>query len=162
MDDPKNQSQLPATGYELPEDSFKADAKACDRYISFSSELLRLSLIGIGAYGTLATYFFEHHDDHFAAFKCSRALFASAVIFALCTGATLVHRFWASESMTCYVAYLRAIVRKEAEKRKHQDSEFHKALGYATMALIIAEFLFALAVATFIAGIYQLVFIYWK
>jgi hypothetical protein len=40
-------------GLELKEDIYKIDLAVLDRYQSFSSELLRLSLLGLAGYGFL-------------------------------------------------------------------------------------------------------------
>ena len=40
-------------GYPLSEDTFQVDLQVIDKYVSFSTELLMLSLLGIAGYGFL-------------------------------------------------------------------------------------------------------------
>jgi hypothetical protein len=145
--------------YDVPETNYKADSQICDRYISFSSELLRLSLIAIGGYGTLVTIFLKDRGPQLTAFRCSWGLLVSVVLFSACAGATLIHRFYASDSMAWYLGYLRARINNNSDKEKAEKSGFYKTLNISRWALIAAECLFAAAVIFFIWGMYQLLFL---
>ena len=145
--------------HDVPETSYKADSEICDRYISFSSELLRLSLIAIGGYGTLVTIFLKGNAPALAAFRSSWGLFISVLLFSACAGSTLIHRFFASDSMAWYLSYLRAIINSNPDKEKRELKGFYKTLNISRWALIAAEGFFGAAVVAFIWGFYQLLFL---
>jgi hypothetical protein len=144
--------------YELEEKAYKGDFQICDLYISFSSELLRLSLLALGAYGTLITIFLKSDQPELFPVRHSWGLLVAAILFSLCAGATLVHRFEASDSMACYLAMLRKLENDDPEKEK-EKKDFDRALAISRYALILVEFLFGFAVFFFIIGILQLLFL---
>ena len=146
--------------YKVPEDSYKADSEACDRYISFSSELLRLSLIAIGGYGTLVTIFLKDKPEKLPALQNSWGLFVSVCLFCICAGCTLVHRFYATDSMGWYIEYLRATISGNNANKIKQHKGLHRKLDVSEWSLIAAEYVFAAAVIFFIAGFYQLLHAY--
>lgn len=146
--------------YSIDEADYKADQQICDRYIGFSSELLRLSLIAIGGYGALVTLFLKDKPEYLPALKSSWGLIISMILFCLCSGTTLVHRFFASDAMACYIRLLRLIARNDNGEQQKEKKELMKRLVISTRALIVAEFLFGFGVASFIYGFYQLLFIY--
>src|SRR4051812_47706676 len=90
-----------------PADNFdyKQDLDILDRYVNFSSELLRLSLLGISGFGALVLYSKgggkSGHDlltEH-----VSPILFTAVVFFAITAGLTLSHRFIATDSMSYHI-----------------------------------------------------------
>lgn len=86
----------------ISENQTKVDFQILDKYQSFSSEILRLSLIGIGAYAFLL-------KDASEVFKnISRPLsIISIVSFALAAACSLVHRYYSSDCMAYHIRYLR-------------------------------------------------------
>lgn len=92
---------------EINETQIKYDFELLDRYQSFSSEILRLSLIGIGVYAFLlkeANGIFRSIADQSSVRYFS---VASIVSFTIAVAFTLVHRYYSSDCMAYHLRYLR-------------------------------------------------------
>jgi hypothetical protein len=92
---------------ELSDAELKYDFELTDRYQNFSSEVLRLSLIGIGVYAFLL----KEVGGFSSTLKASPSgrwfSVASIFLFALATACSLVHRYYSSDSMAVHIRYLR-------------------------------------------------------
>lgn len=126
-------------GMELSEDVYKVDLAVLDRYQSFSSELLRLSLLGITGYGFLITN---------TVFKSSSAsgnltpstpsyvltylLPLGAAMLGLSAATALGHRYFSTDCITHYVRRLRLLKRKGNLPEGGTESE-------STAKIIFAE-----------------------
>lgn len=139
------------------ETDYKPDFEILDRYLTFSSELLRISLLAIGGFGSIVLIKLKDEKDH-APLHHFQFLFISICFFALCAALSLFHRFYASDSMSWYVSYLRAKASGNEEKANRERKEMHKALRYANRFLIFTEYIFGIAVLLFAAGICKLLF----
>jgi hypothetical protein len=90
---------------EIDESQYKVDFEILKGYIDFSSVLLRLSLLAMGSFGALILIKSKGEaKDTLPQFLQQPALFIIAMgLFALCSGATLFHRYFASDSMSWYI-----------------------------------------------------------
>jgi len=141
----------------LDENKYKVDFEISNGYINFSAELLRLSLLAMGGFGGLILTKFEG-DGTAHGFLANPILFLiSMTFFSLCAGATLFHRYFASDCMSWYVAWLRADSLGNTEKAQKEKKGFYRMLRLSKIALITAECLFGAAVLFFIVAIYQLI-----
>ena len=93
---------------EIKEAQIKYDFELLDRYQKYSSEILRLSLIGIGAYAFLLK---EGNGDFFRriANNPTSKYFSvgSIASFALAVACTLIHRYYSSDFMAYHIRFLR-------------------------------------------------------
>jgi hypothetical protein len=139
---------------KLTQDDFKADFEITDKYQAFSSELLRLSLLGIAGYGFLLSNialkdaapseFFRELSNH------AWLLGAGVSCLGLAAGAALAHRFYSTACLLYQVSILRLLKRPEnqgwseeelrdnqerlAEERRSQERVLNRA-----RALLIAS-----------------------
>jgi len=90
----------PATAYRpLPDNEFKPEQELAEKYRSFVSEILRLSLAGVAAFSFLQTHI---HTFAGRAFAC-----LGVVFFAVSIGMSLRFLFGASEGLRWYIVGLR-------------------------------------------------------
>jgi len=146
---------------KLDESQFKADFEITDRYINFSSELLRLSLLAIGAFATLVFYKLKQESppvDQTELLSSLKMFFLPVLFFALTAGAALIHRFYATDCTSYYVCWLRYENEGRKEEAQRERKKLRAHLKYSEAALIAAEFFFAAAVLIFVVDIYLLLF----
>lgn len=134
---------------ELNEMDFKPDFEIADKYINFSSELLRLSLLAITGIGALIMYSFDNDSKLHLTQTDKFLFFATLFFFALASGTALGHRFWASDSLSYHIAFLRTGKQKERDGRR-------SCLKRSASFLIYTEFLFGFAIIFFVVTIFQL------
>ena len=92
---------------DIKDCDYKPDFEILDRYINFSSELLRLSLLGISGFGTLLLLKYSKDIKLELNESTKVLLFLSVILWSLSSGFALAHRFFASDSMAYHIAYLR-------------------------------------------------------
>lgn len=131
---------------------YKPDFELADKYISFSAELLRLSLLAITGISTLILYSIKKTPDVLLTSCDKYWLFITLLFFALAAGGALAHRFWASDSLAYHIAYLRTKTQKEKIGRRF----CLKLSGYL---LIITELLFGLAIIVFVITVLRLLIV---
>ena len=87
----------------LDGETFEHDVTLLDRYLAFSAELARLSILAIGAIGYLIT------NNAFAATKVQVKtwLWIALVALGLSTAAALAHRYFAPDSLGNHLELLR-------------------------------------------------------
>lgn len=139
------------------ENDYKLDFEILDRYLNFSSELLRISLLAMGGFGAILLINLKNENENLHLSKFP-SLFISICFFSVCAGLALFHRFYASDSMSWYISYLRAKADKNEIKSTKEQIGMHKALHKASIFLILTEIIFAVGIIFFAAGIYQLIF----
>src|SRR6476620_11532067 len=101
----------------LEELDYKPDFDILDRYINFSYEILRLSLLGISGFGALVLFNKEQTIKDMVT-AAGIPLFTSVVFFGVAAAMALSHRFYATDSMSYHIAYLR---KKEAAEKKGRN-----------------------------------------
>lgn len=101
-------------GLEIREEVYAVDLAVLDRYQSFSSELLRLSLLGIAGYGFLISNIFlkspgspESITGQVPAYVLGIALPAGAVMLAFSAMTALGHRYFSTDCIAHYVRRIR-------------------------------------------------------
>ena len=103
----------------IPSGTFEYDRSLGDVYCAFSSELLRLSLLGIGGVGFLVTNL--HYQPKSAEFLF---LIAGCLLFlSTGAGAALMHRFLASDSLAFHIRALRLELRNAPGDREDSCCE---------------------------------------
>lgn len=132
---------------------YKPDFELADKYISFSAELLRLSLLAITGIGTLIMYSLKEKPEIQLTSYDKSWLFITLLFFAFASGGALAHRFWASDSLAYHIAYLRTKAPQEKGGRRF----CLKLSGYL---LIITELLFGVAIIAFVITILQLLIVH--
>lgn len=142
----------------LDENKFKADFQISTGYINFSSELLRLSLLAVGGFGALVLIRVKGESGE-KGFLAEPGLFViSMLFFALCVGASLFHRYFATDCMSWYIAWLRAEEKEDTEKAKKEKTGLHRLLRLSAVALIATEIFFAIGVLTFMIAVWKLLY----
>lgn len=139
----------PRNKLEIEEQNYKPDFEIADKYISFSSELLRLSLLAITGIGALIMYSFDKDSSLHLTQVDKYLFFITLFFFALASGTALGHRFWASDSLSFHIAYLRT-------KNPEEKTGRRLCLKRSASFLIYTEFLFGFAIIVFVYTIFQL------
>ncbi len=143
----------------VDETQFKADFVILEGYIKFSGELLRLSLLALGGFGTLllirlknetGAEFLKHSDFLIVSL-------ISMICFAFCSVACLFHRYHASDSMSWYISWLRAEKENKKEKASTEYRGLKKSFKRSGLALIISQIFFVFGVLFFIIAITLLI-----
>jgi hypothetical protein len=138
---------------DLNEMDYQPDFEIADKYINFSSELLRLSLLAITGIGALMMYSFDKESNLHLTMLDKYLFFLTLFFFALASGTALGHRFWASDSLSYHIAYLRKKTQEEKQKEKVGR---RLCLKRSANFLIYTEFLFGFAIIIFVVTIFQL------
>lgn len=136
----------------VDESQFKADFVILEGYIKFSGELLRLSLLAMGGFGTL---FLIRVKGEIGRELLDQPVFflVSMIFFALCSGACLFHRYYASDSMSWYISWLRAVNEGNSEKADYEHKGLKKLFRLSGYALIVSQFLFGGGVLLFMIAL---------
>lgn len=165
-------------GLEIKEDAYKADLAILDRYQSFSSEILRLALLGIAGYGFLISdVVFKIHagDDgeqlaFLPAFTASeRLLFAGVVALGFSAMAALAHRYFSTDCLTHFVRRIRLIKQRSEESNEyekgrrdtvieHEEKSLYKDLRWCRWLLILACVSLAIGTICFAATVVATLF----
>ncbi|MCP4610139.1 MAG: hypothetical protein GY845_15630 [Planctomycetes bacterium] len=102
----------PETAYgDLNEKQYKAEVELADRYQGFTTELVRLSLLGIAVFGFLykeVFWGFDSKEHPNIQIDCVKELASwSIFLFGICTLFALVFRYFSAESTRYYIEGLR-------------------------------------------------------
>ena len=107
----------------LDDCDYKPDFEILDRYLDFSSELSRISLLAIGGFGAILLV--KLKSEHvIGSLNDLLYLFIAICFFALCCGFSLFHRFFASDSMSWYISHLRAKANGNAEQAAMKAKDY--------------------------------------
>lgn len=113
----------------IKEDNFKADFNVLEKYQEFSSEILRLSLLGLAIYGFLLTdvIFKITKNDTFIFLKPffdNKAIFITgAVALIMAALCALGHRYFSTDCMTHFIRGLRLKMRFSELKEESNGEE---------------------------------------
>ena len=115
-------------GYRSIRTLYEADLQVVDRYQSFSSELLRLSLLGITGYGFLIANIVlkatKNPEQYMLLGPWTvSALIIGAVALGLCAATALGHRYFSTDCITHFVRRLRATKRSAALPEGNDERE---------------------------------------
>ena len=112
----KQKLDLNLGGVKIDAEQIKSDFEVLDRYQNFSSEMLRLSLLGIGALAfLLKEVFATSKPDEVNRYinlilttpNIKSLVSISIVLFAIAAACALCHRYYSSDSMAYHIRYLR-------------------------------------------------------
>src|SRR5580692_5105395 len=129
----------------ISEVDYKPDFDILDRYLNFSSELSRISLLAIGGFGAILLAKMKN-ESPCASIGNLNFLFISICFFGLCSAFSLFHRFFASDCMSWHIAYLRAKANENHKKAEEEKKGLHKMLHRSSLSLILTEIAFGLAI----------------
>jgi len=132
---------------ELSEGLYKPDFELLDRYQTFSSEILRLSLLGITAIGFLLSLDEKSIGQKRLAAVLSNPglrhiLIASVILLGGASAFALVHRWVSSDSMYFQLKIYRGS--KNPEDARRRDRLF----DISSWSILLAPFFLGLAVIT--------------
>ncbi|WP_045856529.1 hypothetical protein [Teredinibacter purpureus] len=141
-------------GSKVHEDRYKIDVIVLEKYMAFSTEILRLALLGIAVYGFLVSNIvLEIGESGLLALNANMSsvvfLFLGPIAFLLSSLAALAHRFYSSDCLAHYVRILRLSEAEGNEKLKTEKDSLEKD-GKRCKNLIIASCIF-LVLGTFLA-----------
>jgi len=97
----------------IPEARYKADLELHDRFLQFSSDLLKLSLGGIGVTGFLITLVAGKDSrigDAVLSSRFERPLLFGIGMFGLSAAAAMVHRFLAADGMYHHLRAIKLLI----------------------------------------------------
>jgi hypothetical protein len=138
---------------KVDEDLIKPDLALMEKYQNFSSELLRLSLLGLGVFGFLfkgKEYFSKLSGSHLLEKGLSGL---SIICFAIGVGAALFHRYYSTDSLARQIRYLRlAAASRESEMQK-QRKAWRNQLARSGTCLVVSSAALGLA-ALFLALVF--------
>jgi len=103
---------LSSTKVEIPEVRYKADLELHDRYVGFSSEVLRMALAGMAAVGAVVGLFVR---NGVLMEPVKSRLFVGSVLgalflLALASACALSHRFFASDGMYYHLRAIKQLI----------------------------------------------------
>lgn len=130
---------------------YKPDFDISDRYIQFSAELLRLSLLAVSAVGSLIFTSIKSENNFIQLGSTKGLFFLSMLFFAFASGSALFHRYYATDYLSYHICFLRTL-------RKAEQIGGRQRLKFAEKALITAEVFFALGVLLIVVATYILLF----
>lgn len=139
----------------IDESKYKVHFTIMDNFINFSFELLRLSLLAIGGMGTLMLVIIKG-ENKIKILEDPTFFLLSLTSFTICCGASLAHRYCATDSMSWYVSFLRAEQSGNTEKAVLEKKGFHRLLKLSRYSLITSEVAFALGIMFFLGGVVDL------
>ena len=127
-------------GISLAEEEYKVDLEVTDRYQSFSTELLRLSLLGIAGYGFLLSEVVFKNEQSTAFFtrlsKQQISLGIGLFAFGLATAAALAHRYFSTDCITHQISILRLLKRqKQSSLSEEEQSHLQSSMSGEKRAL---------------------------
>jgi hypothetical protein len=104
---------------DLKEFDYKPDLEVSDRYVNYSSEILRLSLLGIGGFGTFLLL--QYDNTGFQMGLATKILMLISVLFwAVSACLSLAHRYFSSDTLACHINYHRLVDDDRKKKEKEQ------------------------------------------
>ena len=135
--------------HEIDESQYKVDFMISENYIKFSSELLRLALLALGGFGTIIIGKFDNNLTKEFLLQPS-LLIGSLGCFVLTCIFSLFHRYYATDTMSYYVAWLRANKAMNSTNAEKEREDFYSFLKLAERSLIRCEFAFGSGVVLFL------------
>jgi flagellar biosynthesis protein FlhB len=130
---------------KLNPEEYSADFEISKRYIDFSAELLRLSIIAITGLST----FFISIIKKGPIPESYNWFYIAIILFALATCSALAHRFFATDCLSYLIAYLR----KDSQEEKEG---MIKLLKRAEWFLILTEWLFGIAIVVTLIALFSM------
>lgn len=108
--------ELSKTKIQIPEDRYRSDLELHDRYLGFSSELLRMALASIAAIGAIIGLL-SHDGDisrHVTAPTFVYPATGALITLVSAAGCALLHRYLASDGMYHHFRAIKLLILSEA------------------------------------------------
>lgn len=152
-------SPLSGTAGQIPEDRYRHDLALHDRFQAFGAELLRISLLGLAAFGFILVSKDKEIPAAIVLIQKSNILKImisfSPVFFGISAACALYHRFLASDGMFHHIRAIKLIdlknpeldkkIRREERRRNKKFKRAEKCLHYSAVALGAGAALLALS-----------------
>ncbi|MFL6260062.1 MAG: hypothetical protein ACJ76Y_10145 [Thermoanaerobaculia bacterium] len=117
---------------DLPESLFKADFELTDRYQAFSTELVRLALLGIAGYGFLISEVLVKSEGGTSNLsrlaEHPKSLGLGVVLLGLSAALALAHRFFSTGCLARQIKILRTLKRAGNPQWTEQERELDQVL----------------------------------
>jgi hypothetical protein len=146
---------------EIKVDSFEQDVLINDRSQTFSAELLRLALLGVGGVGYIASRVLANGAPAEAVVRMDSAakwlVLLAAVSFGICTASALCLRYLASELIAFQLRIVRLRIRGAVEDGREADREEshrNRRLKVMRPMLLVSSGALALGAGVFIAFLF--------
>jgi hypothetical protein len=150
----------------LPEDTYKADFQLTDRYQAFSTELIRLSLLGIAGYGFLIANVVLKTDQNLNKLASQSWMLGAGVIFlGLSTALALAYRFFSTGCLAYQISILRTLTRLDsshwtAEEREANELRLKRERKEQLRTLRFCHRCLMASAASLIAGAICVVYVF--
>ncbi len=150
----------------LPADTYNADFQLTDRYQAFSTELIRLSLLGIAGYGFLIANVVLKSDENLNILAGqSMALGAGVVFLGLTTALALAHRFFSTGCLAYQISILRTLTRLDgshwtAEEREANEQRLNRERREQLRKLRFCHLCLMTSAASLVAGAVCVVYVF--
>ena len=96
---------------KIDESEYKADLEVLTKFQNFSSEILRLSLLGISVFGVLL------NGNFFNLNEIKLYIVLAIICFGLSAAFSLGHRFWSTSGFMCHIKFLRVDKQQIKDRR---------------------------------------------
>lgn len=125
---------------KITETDYSPDFEISKRYIDFSAELLRISLLAITGIGSIIINPLDQMTN-------PKWLLISVGFFVMAICGALTHRFYATDCLSYQISYLR---KEDKEKKEKEKLGYIRCLKKAEYYLIFTECFFGLSIITFV------------
>jgi len=146
---------------EIKVDAFEQDVAVNDRHQSFSAELLRLALLGVGGVGYIAARSFADHSLPGTGLELSAAgkwlVLLAAATFGLSAGSALSLRYISSDLLAFQLRIVRLRLRgmpSDLDAAEAEEARRNRRLKLTRPLLVVSSACLALGAAVFIAFLF--------
>jgi hypothetical protein len=154
-------------GVKLEETAYRADFDLLEFYQGFSSELLRISMIGLAAIGALLSVgpvtsgAGKIIENLLTAANCRSNIIGAVLSFVVAAAFSLIHRYASSDSMAWHISVQRHATAKAENLISAQDTvAFDKSLKGQRLgrriALAVSTWTIAISTLALIAAVISL------
>ena len=116
---------------EVPENTYKADLELLSKYQSYSTELLRLSLLGLSVFGVMLSRGILKNTNKYI-------VVASIVCFGVSIACSLYHRYYSTEGLMYHILWIRKEESEDGKLRNTMYARSATAMGLAAIMVGLA------------------------
>jgi hypothetical protein len=145
-----NEEQVDSNNLAIDPDTYASDMLLLDKYQSFSSQLLKISISGLSVLGLFLSYFYNKEEVFLLSKETTYSFFISAIIFVISIFFSLSHLYVSSDSMALHIEYLRKKQPKLKDRRNFLLTLSGKLLLGAAISLFIAAAVVVIGIAFFL------------
>lgn len=119
---------------KIPDEAWKPDFEIADRYQTFSTEIMRVALLGIAGFGFLISEIAMKQYDKFCDKVASLAWLEILAVscLGLSLACALIHRFFSTSCLYYQVQIGRGLKRAENESKQWTETELENEKGFIT------------------------------